>query len=92
MTPGNEILYKITVNNSAAATAVASDINISDTLPDNLTFVSATSTGFTGGAFNSPVLPASNTDCTGGNCVISFAGGSLPQDSTGEIIVRAIIQ
>jgi len=92
MTPGNEILYKITVNNSAAATAVASDINISDTLPDNLTFVSATSTGFTGGAFNSPVLPASNTDCTGGHCVISFAGGSLPQDSTGEIIVRAIIQ
>jgi len=92
MTPGNEVLYTITVNNSAAATAAAEDINLSDTLPDNLTFVSATATGFTGGAFGSPALPAANTDCTGGNCVISFAGASLPEDSTGEIIVRAIIQ
>jgi len=92
MTPGNEILYRITVNNSATATAAASDINISDTLPDNLTFVSATTTGFTGGAFGSPALPTANTDCTGGNCIISFAGGSLAEDSTGEIIVRAIIQ
>jgi len=92
MTPGNEILYRITVNNSAVATAAASDININDTLPDNLTFVSATTTGFTGGAFGSPALPAANTDCTGGNCVISFAGASLAEDSTGEIIVRAIIQ
>jgi uncharacterized repeat protein (TIGR01451 family) len=92
MTPGNEILYRITVNNSAAATAAANDINISDTLPDNLTFLSATTTGFTGGSFGSPDLPSANTDCTGGNCVISFAGGSLAQDSTGEIVVRAIIQ
>jgi len=92
MTPGNTVLYTITVNNSANATATASDIAISDTLPDNLTFVSATTTGFTGGAFGSPVLPAANTDCTGGNCIISFAGASLPEDSTGEIIVQAIIQ
>lgn len=92
MTPGNEVLYTITVNNSAAATATASDIDISDTLPDNLTFVSATTSGFTGGAFGTPALPAANTDCTGGNCVISFAGGSLPENSTGEIVVRAIIQ
>lgn len=92
MTPGNEILYRITVNNSAVATAAASDINISDTLPDNLTFVSATTTGFTGGAFGAPPLPAANTDCTGGTCVISFAGGSLAENSTGEIIVQAIIQ
>lgn len=92
MTPGNEILYRITVNNSAAATAEATNINIRDTLPDNLTFISATTTGFTGGAFGTPALPAANTDCSGGNCIISFAGGSLAEDSTDEIIVRAIIQ
>lgn len=92
MTPGNEILYRITVNNSAAATASAENINLSDTLPDNLTFISATATGFTGGSFSAPALPVANTDCTGGNCVISFAGGRLPEDTTGEIIVRAIIQ
>ena len=57
MTPGNSVLYTITVNNSAAATAPADDITISDTLPDNLTFISATTTGFTGGAFGSPALP-----------------------------------
>jgi len=92
MTPGNEIIYTITVNNSAAATAPANDITIGDILPDNLIFVSATTTGFTGGAFGSPALPAANTDCTGGNCIISFVGGSLDENSSGEIIVRAIIQ
>ena len=63
MTPGNEVLYKITVTNSATATAAAEDVDISDTLPTNLEFVSATTTGFTGGAFGSPDLPATNTDC-----------------------------
>jgi len=92
MTPGNEFLYTIAVNNSAAATVTANNIRIGDTLPDNRTFVSATTKGFTGRIFGSPALPAANTDCKGGNCVISFAGGSLTEDSTGEIIVRAIIQ
>ena len=92
MTPGNEVLYRITVNNSATATADATDIDLSDTLPSNVRFVSATTTGFTGGAFSSPDLPPANTDCVGGACVIRYTGASLPINTTGEIQVRALIK
>ena len=92
MTPGNEVLYKITVTNSATATADADSIDLSDTLPDNVRFVSATTTGFTGGAFGSPALPAANTDCDSGACVIRYSGATLPINTTGEIQVRALIK
>jgi len=92
MTPGNEVLYKITVSNSATANADAEDIDLSDTLPDNVRFVSAATTGFTGGAFGSPDLPAANTDCTGGVCVIRYSGATLPINTTGEIQIRALIK
>jgi uncharacterized repeat protein (TIGR01451 family) len=92
MTPGNEVLYKITVTNSADATATAEDVDISDTLPTNLRFVSATSTGFTGGAFGSPDLPAPNTDCENTPCVIRFSGGDVAINATAEVEVRAIIK
>jgi len=92
MTPGNEVLYKITVTNSASADAPANDIDITDTLPETVKFVSASTTGFTAGAFGSPALPATNTDCIGGACVIRYSGGSLQIDTTGEIIMRALIK
>lgn len=92
MTPGNEVLYRITVENSASAGADATDIDLSDTLPDNVRFVSATTTGFTGGAFDAPALPAANTDCVGGACVIRYSGATLPINTTGEIQVRALIK
>lgn len=92
MTPGNEVLYKITVTNSATATAAAEDVDISDTLPTNLEFVSATTTGFTGGAFGSPDLPATNTDCGATPCVIRFSGGDIATNTTAEIEVRARIK
>ena len=56
MTPGNEVLYKITVTNADTSTAPADDIDIVDTLPTNLKFISATTTGFTAGAFGNPCL------------------------------------
>ena len=92
MTPGNEVLYKITVTNSADATATAEDVDISDTLPTNLRFVSATTTGFTGGSFGSPDLPAANTDCEDTPCVIRFSGGDVAINATAEVEVRAIIK
>ena len=92
MTPGNEVLYKITVTNDATATAPAEDVDISDTLPENLRFVSATTTGFTGGAFGSPDLPAANTDCETTPCVVRFSGAEVAIDTTAEIEVRAIIK
>lgn len=92
MTPGNEVLYKITVTNSASADAAANDIDITDTLPDTVKFISAATTGFTAGAFGTPALPATNTDCDSGACVIRYSGGSLPINTTGEIIMRALIK
>ncbi len=92
MTPGNEVLYRITVTSSSTSTVEAQDIDLSDTLPDNVRFVSATITGFVGGAFGSPDLPDANTDCTGGACVIRYSGATLPIDTTGEIQVRALIK
>lgn len=92
MTPGNEVLYKITVTNSASATAAAEDVDITDTLPTNLRFVSATTTGFTGGAFGTPDLPPANTDCEATPCVVRFSGGDVAINTTAEIEVRAIIK
>ena len=92
MTPGNEVLYKITVTNSAAATAPAEDVDISDTLPTNLKFVSAATTGFTGGAFGTPDLPAANTDCAVTPCIVRFSGGDVAINTTAEIVVRAMIK
>jgi len=92
MTPGNEIIYKITVTNSASATAAAEDVDIADTLPANLKFVSASTSGFTGGAFGSPDLPAPDTDCETTPCVIRFSGGDVAVDTTAEISVRALIK
>lgn len=92
MTPGNEVLYKITVTNSATATAAAEDVDISDTLPTNLRFVSASTTGFIGGAFGSPNLPAANTDCAVTPCVVRFSGGDVAINTTAEIEVRAVIK
>ncbi len=90
MTPGNEVLYTIAVTNSNLAQAAADDLDVVDTLPDNLRFISATTTGFTGGSFDSPI--AANTDCNGGACVVQFVDASLPIDTTGEVIVRALIK
>lgn len=92
MTPGNEVLYKITVTNSATATASADDVDISDTLPDNLKFVSASTTGFIGGTFGTPALPATNTDCGVTPCIVRFSGGDIPICTSAEISVRAMIK
>jgi len=92
MTPGNEVLYRITVTNAATSTAEAQDIDLSDTLPENVRFISAETTGFTGGAFGTPDLPAANTDCVSGACIIRYSGASLPIDTVGEVTVRALIK
>ena len=92
MTPGNEVLYKITVVNADTSSAAADDVDILDTLPDNLVFISATTTGFVGGAFGNPDLPAVNQDCAITACIISFEDGTVEVDSTAEIQVIARIK
>ena len=90
MTPGNSVVYKITVNNSPTSNVPASDIALTDTLPSNVTFLSAAATGFTGGAFISP--PPTNMDCLNGACVINFEGASLAVDTIGEVAITALIK
>lgn len=91
--PGEDVTYTITVTNSASATAPANDIELTDTLPDNLLFLSASaSSDFAAGGFANPPLPATNTDCTGGACVISFEGGSLGINATGTISINARVK
>lgn len=90
--PGQDMLYTITVENSASATASATDIVLTDVLPDTVTFISASLSGFTGAVFDSPPLPPANTDCTGGACVISVTGGTLPIGTTGELLIRASVK
>lgn len=92
MIPGSEILYRITITNPSTATSTASNIDVVDTLPNTVTFVTATTSGFSGGAFGSPPLPSNGDDCNGGACVVRFAGASLPPNATGEVQVRAIIK
>jgi len=86
--PGSDIAYTLSVTNLGTSTVAAEAINVADTLPEDLVFVSAVPSGFTGGAF-APALPATNTDCAGSACVVSFAGASLDVGETGEILITA---
>ena len=95
MTPGNEVEYAISVVNKGpvnggAAEGDAEDIDLTDTLPGNLQYVSATTTGFTGGAITTE--PAPNTDCDQTPCVVTFEGGLLDVDETGTLSIRALIK
>lgn len=93
--PGACVEYVITVENTGGTNAT--DLIINDILEAKLEFVAAAVTGFTGGSFASPALPAANTDCTGGVCEINFTGGTLASGSdatptTATVTIRALIQ
>lgn len=93
--PGACVEFVITVSNTGGTDAT--DLVINDVLEDELEFIAATTSGFTGGSFASPALPSANTDCTGGACVINFTGatlasGSVGTPTTGTVTIRALIQ
>lgn len=90
--PGETIVYRIRTTSGPDANVPAENVDIRDTLPDDLQFVSATTTGFTAGNFANPALPASNTNCDGGACIISFENGVLPAGGVGEVIIEAVIR
>ena len=85
MTPGNAVVYKITVNHGPQSASDASDVDISDTLPPTLQYVSSQQTGFTAGTF-------ANQNCPSLPCTVVFEDGVLPQGATGEIRVTALIR
>lgn len=93
--PGACIQYIITVENTGGTDAT--DLIINDVLRDQLEFIAATVTGFTGGSFASPALPAINTNCTSGACDINFTGATLAAGSdatptVATVTIRALIQ
>ncbi|MEP1230305.1 MAG: hypothetical protein ABJG88_06485 [Litorimonas sp.] len=97
--PGACVEYVIEVTNEG--TAVATDIVVNDTLPDELEFTTAVFGGdFTGGSFNSPTLPGAGTDCgaPSGSCVVNLTGATLPAPSgaatstSGTVTIRAIVK
>lgn len=93
--PGACIEYTITVENRGGTSATALTVN--DILPSEITFIAASATGFTGGSFASPALPATNTDCISNACEINYenatlAGGSDATPTQGTITIRALIK
>jgi len=86
--PGACVEYAISTTNTGAV-ASATSIAISDVLADELEFINAASSGFTGGTFTQP---ATNTNCTGGVCTVSLTGATLTAGSTGTITIRALVQ
>lgn len=91
-TPSSCIEYVITVINNGA-TAVASNVNIVDVLPDEIEFVGASFAGFE--AAPAPVLaaPGANTACDGtsATCSVGVSGGSIAAGSTATLTIRAIV-
>ncbi|MDB2437955.1 hypothetical protein N9W89_04520 [Hellea sp.] len=95
--PGACVEYVITVENTGSSSAT--DIVINDVLADELDFAGAVFGGdFTGGSFSSPALPAANTDCASGACVINLTGATLPApvapaaSTTGTVTIRAFVK
>ena len=92
--PGGCVEYTITVTNSGSD--AATDIDVSDTLPAELLFAAANTSGFTGGSLGT--LPAANTDCSGSACVISLTGATLPApvapatQTQGVVTIRAYVK
>lgn len=86
--PGACVEYVVEVKN-LGATVTATNIAVSDDLPTELTYVTAATTGFTGGTFTQP---ATNADCSSVTCTVSLAGASLAAGSTGTIKIRALVQ
>jgi len=87
--PGGCGEYIITVTNSGSA---AADITtLTDTLPDEVNFIDAEFTNFTGGTAAEPT-GAAPVDCTAGACVVSQTGGSVAAGVTATIRVRFTIK
>ena len=82
--PGACVEYVITVENTGSADAT--DVVVVDTLPDHLTFANAQiGGGFTGVQTFTSALPAANTDCIGGACVIELSPGTTLPGQTGTV-------
>lgn len=85
--PGACIEYIITVANDAGAAATATNIDISDTLPDEVAFVASSQSGFTvAGTITNPGGGCSSS------CAIALDDASLAPGDTGTLTIRATVR
>ncbi|MEO1305146.1 MAG: hypothetical protein AAFV37_09230 [Pseudomonadota bacterium] len=97
--PGACVQYTITVENTGDS-AAASNLVINDILPAEVTFVSASQTGFVDDATDPATGPslavpanAADSDCDGSTtCQIELSDAQLDAGVTGQIVIRAEIK
>lgn len=96
--PGACVEYVIEVTNasdSSSPAGDATDISIGDVLPDDITFVGFSQTGFTGGTL--ATTPATCTAATA-SCTVSLTGATLAASGTpgtpsvGTVTIRALVE
>jgi uncharacterized repeat protein (TIGR01451 family) len=87
--PGACIEYLISATNAAGASVPATNINISDVLPDEVQYVLASQSGFSVSGTLTP--PAGGSGCSS-SCAVSLAGATLNVGATGELRIRALVR
>ena len=85
-TPGACVEYTISAAN-AVGSADATDIAISDVLPNEVEFVSATPSGFTTAGTLTTPAPGCTTSCT-----VSLTGAGLTGGSSATLTIRALVR
>ena len=86
-TPGACVEYVISASNAPGASATATNIAISDILPDEVQYVGATQSGFSvAGTLSTP-----GGGCATG-CTVGLTGASLAPGATGTVTIRALVR
>lgn len=85
--PGACIEYVISASNGAGAAATATNIAISDILPDEVQYVASVQSGFTVAG----VLSAPGGGCIT-SCTVGLTGASLAPGATGTVTIRAVVR
>ncbi|MEQ1930608.1 MAG: hypothetical protein ABL957_08760 [Parvularculaceae bacterium] len=87
--PGACIEYVISAANAVGAAASATNINISDVLPNTIQYVGVTQSGFTAAGTLTP--PAGGSGCVAA-CTITLTGATLNPGATGLVTIRALVR
>lgn len=88
-TPGACVEYVISASNAAGASATATNIAISDVLPNEVQWVSSAQSGFS--AAGTLTNPAGGAGCAAA-CTVSLTGASLAPGATGTVTIRALVR
>ncbi len=86
-TPGACVEYVISAANAGTASATATNVAISDVLPDEVQFVAAAQSGFSVAGTLATPAGACTTSCT-----VGLTGASLAPGATGTVTIRALVR